>query len=223
MRAAPACHSVAFGYDCRMKFHFVAIAGNIGVGKSTLTRLLSQELGWTPFYEPADHNPYLADFYGDMRRWSFHSQIFFLGSRLRQHRELVNHPTPAVQDRTLYEGAEIFARNLYEMGQMEERDYIAYRDLYTALATFLPPPDLIIYLQASLDTLTRRIQQRARDYERAIPLEYVARINRLYDEWSATFRLCPVLTVPTDELDFARNPADLSQLLLYLEAVTIGQ
>ncbi len=154
-----------------MTKNFIVVAGNIGVGKSTLTCLLSQELGWTPFYEPADENPYLADFYTDMRRWSFHSQIFFLGRRLAHHRELVVHTGPAVQDRSLYEGAEIFARNLYEMDQMEARDYAAYRELYTALTDFLPPPDLLIYLQASVETLTARIQRRGRDYEQAIPTD----------------------------------------------------
>lgn len=192
---------------------FIVIAGNIGVGKSTLTRLLSQELGWTPFYEPADDNPYLADFYADMRRWSFHSQIFFLGRRLAHHRQLVNHSGPAVQDRSLYEGAEIFARNLYEMGQMEERDYAAYRELYRALTDFLPPPDLLIYLQASVETLTARIQHRGRDYEQSIPADYLTRLNRLYDSWIADFRLCPVLTVAADALDFVENPEDLNRVI----------
>lgn len=192
---------------------FIVIAGNIGVGKSTLTWLLSQELGWTPFYEPADDNPYLADFYADMRRWSFHSQIFFLGRRLAHHRQLVNHSGPAVQDRSLYEGAEIFARNLYEMGQMEERDYAAYRELYRALTDFLPPPDLLIYLQASVETLTARIQHRGRDYEQSIPADYLTRLNRLYDSWIAGFRLCPVLTVAADALDFVENPEDLNRVI----------
>lgn len=193
--------------------HFIVISGNIGVGKSSLTRLLSRELGWTPFYEPAADNPYLVDFYGDMRRWSFHSQIFFLGRRLAQHRQLVDHPTPALQDRSLYEGAEIFARNLYEMGQMDERDYAAYRQLYLSLIEFLPPPDLIIYLQASVETLTQRIQRRGHAYERAIPPDYLVRLNRLYDEWIANFQLCPVLTLPADGLDFVENPGDLAWVI----------
>ena len=196
-----------------MSKRFIVVAGNIGVGKSTLTRLLSQALGWTPFYEPADDNPYLADFYTDMRRWSFHSQIFFLGRRLAHHRQLVLHPTPAVQDRSVYEGAEIFARNLYEMGQMEERDYASYRELYTALTDFLPPPDLLIYLQAPVETLTKRIQRRGRDYERAIPIDYLARLNRLYDAWIADFQLCPVLIVAADRLDFVEKPEDLAWVI----------
>ncbi len=198
--------------------HFIAIAGNIGVGKSTLTRLLSRELGWTPFFEAVDDNPYLADFYADMRRWSFHSQIFFLGRRLAHHRQLVNHPTPAVQDRSVYEDAEIFARNLHEQGQMDDRDYAAYRALYSALTDFLPPPDLLIYLQASVQTLTQRIQRRGRDYEQAIPADYLARLNHLYEEWIAGFRLCPVLTLAADELDFVEKPADLARVIEQVRA-----
>ena len=201
-----------------MTAHFIVIAGNIGVGKSTLTRLLSQELGWTPFFEPADENPYLADFYADMRRWSFHSQIFFLGRRLAHHRQLVNHPGPAVQDRSLYEDAEIFARNLYEMGQMEERDYASFRELYAALTDFVPPPDLLIYLQASVETLTAHIQRRGRGYEQAIPSDYLARLNDLYDRWIADFKLCPVLTVAADRLDFVENPGDLAWVIQQLRA-----
>ncbi len=201
-----------------MTAHFIAIAGNIGVGKSSLTRLLSQELGWTPFFEAVDDNPYLADFYADMRRWSFHSQIFFLGRRLRHHRQLVIHPTPAVQDRSVYEDAEIFARNLYEQGQMDARDYAAYRELYAALTDFLPPPDLLIYLQASVETLTQRIQRRGRDYEQTIPADYLARLNGLYEEWIADFQLCPVLTVAADELDFVENPGDLAWMIRQVRA-----
>ncbi len=189
-----------------MTAHFIAIAGNIGVGKSTLTRLLSQELGWAPFYEAVDDNPYLADFYADMRRWSFHSQIFFLGRRLRHHRQLVAHPTPAVQDRSVYEDAEIFARNLYEQGQMDARDYTAYRELYTAIIDFLPPPRLIVYLRASLETLTARVQRRGREYEQAIPPDYLARLNDLYEEWISAYQLSPVLVIQTDWLDVVENP-----------------
>ncbi|MCL4831191.1 MAG: deoxynucleoside kinase [Caldilineaceae bacterium] len=189
-----------------MTAHFIAIAGNIGVGKSTLTRLLSQELGWTPFYEAVDDNPYLPDFYADMRRWSFHSQIFFLGRRLRHHRQLVNHPTPAIQDRSVYEDAEIFARNLYTQGQMDARDYAAYRELYTAIIDFLPPPRLIVYLRASLETLTARVQRRGREYEQAIPPDYLARLNDLYEEWISAYQLSPVLVIQTDWLDVVENP-----------------
>ena len=201
-----------------MTAHFIAIAGNIGVGKSSLARLLSHELGWTPFYEAVDDNPYLADFYADMRRWSFHSQIFFLGRRLAHHRQLLLHPTPAIQDRSVYEDAEIFARNLYEQGQMDERDYAAYRALYSALTDFLPPPDLLIYLQASVERLTQRIQRRGREYEQSIPADYLARLNDLYEGWIADFHLCPVLTVAADGMDFVENPGDLAWVIEQVRA-----
>src|SRR5687767_14560533 len=123
---------------------FIAVAGNIGVGKSTLVALLSQRLGWQPFYEAVAENPYLTDFYADMHQWSFHSQVFFLSNRLRSHRQLVEHPTSVVQDRSVYEDAEVFACNLYHQGYLDERDYATYRDLYAALSAFLPPPDLVI-------------------------------------------------------------------------------
>src|SRR3990170_5770420 len=141
---------------------FVAVAGNIGVGKSTLVALLCHRLGWQPFYEPVAENPYLVDFYADMRTWAFHSQIFFLTHRLRAHRQLLDHPTSAVQDRSVYEDAEIFARNLYERGHLGERDYRTYRQLYEVLTEFLPPPDLVLYLRASVDTLQQRIARRGR-------------------------------------------------------------
>lgn len=192
-----------------MTKRFVAVAGNIGVGKSTLTALLSQRLGWRPFYEAVDDNPYLKDFYADMRTWSFHSQIFFLSRRLQHHRKIVDCPTSAVQDRSVYEDAEIFARNLYCQGRMQERDYQTYRELYAAMNLFLPPPDLIVYLQASVSTLHRRIALRGRDYEREIEPAYLEQLNELYEEWADTFDLCPMLTVPADNLDFVMYNTDL--------------
>ncbi len=189
---------------------FVAIAGNIGAGKSTLTGMLAGALGWQPFYEANTENPYLADFYTDMRRWSFHSQVFFLGKRLEHHRQLLNHPTSAVQDRTVYEDAEIFACNLYNQGHMSERDYDAYRRLYQAVSSFLPPPDLIIYLQASVETLVNHIRQRGRAFERDIDPGYVAQLNDLYDRWIESWTLCPVLYVPMDRLDFFHNAGDFA-------------
>ncbi len=191
---------------------FVAVAGNVGVGKSTLTRLLAEHLGWEPFYEAVDDNPYLADFYKDMRAWSFHSQVFFLSRRLRHHRQLLDHPKSVVQDRSVYEDAEIFARNLYQQGHMAERDYRSYRELYETLVQFLPPPDLVIYLRASVDTLLSRIQQRNRYYERQIPRDYLEQLNKLYEEWVQHFSLCPVLTVPVDRLDFVANGEHLNLL-----------
>jgi deoxyadenosine/deoxycytidine kinase len=189
---------------------FVAIAGNVGVGKSTLTGLLAEHLGWESFFEAVDENPYLADFYADMKTWSFHSQIFFLSRRLRHHRQLLDRPNSVVQDRSVYEDAEIFARNLYLQGDMAERDYRTYRELYEVLTSFLPPPDLVVYLRASLPILLERIAMRGRDFERDISPDYLERLNRLYEEWVAGFTLCPVLTVPADALDFVAKAPHLS-------------
>ena len=177
---------------------FIAIAGNIGVGKSTLTHLLEQRLGWEPFYEAVNDNPYLADFYGDMKRWSFNSQIFFLSRRIKQHFELLQNQNSIIQDRSVYEDAEIFARNLYQQGLMSERDWACYFDLYQTTTSILTPPDLVIYLKGSVDTLTHRIQQRGRDYELDIEQSYLAQLNMLYDEWAENFSLSPVLIVETD-------------------------
>ena len=191
------------------KKRFVAVAGNIGVGKSTLVELLSNRLGWAPFYEPEGENPYLADFYADMTAWSFHSQIFFLTRRLLAHRQLLDHPTSAIQDRSVYEDAEIFACNLFHQGNMVKRDYQTYRSLYLVLTRFLPPPDLVVYLRASVDTLLTRIASRGRDYERSIKPEYLTRLNDLYKSWIEGFTLCPVLTVPADDLDYVANDSHL--------------
>lgn len=188
---------------------FIAVAGNIGAGKSTLVGLLSHRLGWEPFYEAVAENPYLADFYADMHQWSFHSQVFFLSNRLRSHRQLVDHPTSVVQDRSVYEDAEVFACNLYHQGYLSQRDYRSYRDLYEALLAFLPPPDLVLYLRASPDTLRRRITQRGRDFERTISFDYLHQLNELYEAWIRDFSLCPVLTLPAGALDYVANPAHL--------------
>jgi deoxyadenosine/deoxycytidine kinase len=187
---------------------FIAVAGNIGAGKSTLTGMLAQHFGWTPFYEANAENPYLADFYGDMTRWSFHSQVFFLGKRLEHHYQLMQQTGIVVQDRTVYEDAEIFARNLYEQGTMSERDYDAYRRLYKAVASFLPPPNLIIYLQSDVETLLTHINKRGRDFERQIDPDYLERLNRLYNEWIDDWTACPVLRVDMDDLDFQYNTHD---------------
>ncbi len=198
---------------------FVAIAGNIGAGKSTLTGMLSETFGWEPFYEANAENPYLADFYQDMERWSFHSQVFFLGKRLEHHHQLILHPGSVVQDRTVYEDAEIFARNLYEQGNMVARDYDAYRRLYEAISAFLPPPDLMIYLEANVDTLMEHIKRRGRDYERNISPEYLSRLNRLYNEWIGRWKACEVLRVKIDGIDFQHNQDDFEQIR---EAVANG-
>ncbi|HET91564.1 MAG TPA: deoxynucleoside kinase [Chloroflexi bacterium] len=188
---------------------FVAIAGNIGVGKSTLAALLSERLGWEPFLEAVDGNPYLADFYADMERWSFHSQIYFLSRRLRHHWQLIQRAASVIQDRTVYEDAEIFACNLYRQGLMNERDYRSYRELYEVVTAVLPPPDLIVYLRASIPTLYERIQHRGRPYEQEIEVGYLERLNELYDAWIDGFTLCPVLSVPSDALDFVLHSEHL--------------
>jgi deoxyadenosine/deoxycytidine kinase len=188
---------------------FIAVAGNIGVGKSSLTTRLAQRLGWEPFYEAVGENPYLADFYADMRRWSFHSQVFFLSRRLRHHRQLLDSPQSVIQDRTVYEDAEVFARNLYEQGCFDERDYGSYRELYEVLSLLLPPPHLIIYLKASVPVLLRHIRTRGRDFERSISADYLEQLNALYDRWIDSFTLCPVMTICVDDLDFVHLDADM--------------
>ena len=202
---------------------FVAVAGNIGVGKSTLVSLLCERLGWKPFYEPVAENPYLADFYQDMRTWAFHSQIFFLTHRLRSHRQLLDHPTSAIQDRSVYEDAEVFARNLYQQGQIDARDYRSYRELYQVLADFLPPPDLVVYLRASVPKLLERIKLRGRTYERRINEDYLKQLNQLYEDWIQHFGLCPVLTVPADDLDYVANSSHLDLVVRKVQEKLTGK
>jgi len=202
---------------------FVAVAGNIGVGKSTLVEMLCNSLGWQPFFEPVAENPYLADFYKDMRAWSFHSQVFFLTHRLRAHHQLALHPTSVIQDRSVYEDAEIFAQNLFLQGNINERDYATYRGLYETLVEFLPPPDLVIYLRASVATLQARIRQRDRYYERGISPDYLSGLNSLYENWISSFKLCPVLTVPADDLDFVAHPGHLRLIVRKVEDKLTGK
>ena len=194
----------------QVKHKFIGIAGNIGAGKSTLTGMLAQHFNWEPFYEANAENPYLADFYQDMQRWSFHSQVFFLGKRLEHHHQLIDHPGSVVQDRTVYEDAEIFARNLFQQGNMNERDYDAYRRLYKAVSSFLPPPDLLIYLEADVDTLVDRIQKRGRDFERNISPDYLHQLNGLYTDWIEDWTACPVLRISMNGRDFLHNEDDFS-------------
>ncbi len=189
---------------------FIAVAGNIGVGKSTLVEMISDRLDCQPFYEPVAENPYISDFYKDMPAWSFQSQIFFLTHRLRIHHELLHVQGSVIQDRSIYEDAEVFARNLYVQGNMADRDYNTYRSLYLTLAETLPPPDLVIYLRASVSTLLKRIALRNRDYEQSIAPAYLENLNGLYDSWIDHFTLCPILTVPADDLDFVAHPHHLN-------------
>lgn len=202
---------------------FVAVAGNIGVGKSTLVELLCVRMGWEPFYEPVTENPYLADFYGNMDAWSFHSQIYFLSHRLQSHYRISQHPTSVVQDRSVYEDAEVFAQNLFLQGHIQKRDHETYRDLYETTLCFLPPPDLVIYLRASVDTLMKRISSRGRDYEQTISPEYLRGLNNLYEAWIDNFTLCPILAVPADDLDFVSHPGHLRLILQKVEDKLTGK
>jgi deoxyadenosine/deoxycytidine kinase len=196
-----------------MNNHFITIAGNIGVGKSTLTTLLAQKLNWTPFHEGVADNPYLADFYGDMGNWSFHSQMFFLAQRLQQHHRLLQENNSVIQDRSVYEDAEIFARNLFLQGDLSQNDWTTYSTLYQALSDLLQPPHMILYLRASTATLRRRINQRGRTYEQSISDAYLEQLNKLYDEWVGRFSLCPVLTIETDNLDYVQHDDHLALII----------
>lgn len=191
---------------------FVAMSGNIGSGKSTLTTLLCQRLGWQPYYEVVDENPYLPDFYADMARWSFHLQVFFLSRRFRHHQEIQRAPRSVVQDRTIYEDVEIFARNLYLQRLMDERDFRTYQDLFQMMVEFLRPPDLIVYLRAPVDVLLDRIRTRGRDFERRIPAAYLAQLNELYEDWVARFDRCPVLVIEAASVDLGSLDAVIAQM-----------
>lgn len=202
---------------------YIAVAGNIGVGKSTLVGLLAERLAMQPFYEPVTENPYLADFYQNMRGWSFQSQVFFLAHRLRIQQQLMRLPGSVIQDRSIYEDAEIFAQNLYLQGLMSERDYETYRTLYTTSAEFIPAPDLVIYLRASVPTLLQRIALRNRDYEKTISPEYLDRLNGLYEHWIQNFIVCPVLTVPADDLDYVHFPQHLDLIAQKVQEKLTGK
>ncbi|MDX1415010.1 MAG: deoxynucleoside kinase [Candidatus Promineifilaceae bacterium] len=200
-----------------MTKYFISIAGNIGVGKSTLVQLLAERVGWQPVFEAFAENPYLADFYKDMQRWAFQSQIFFLSRRLQQHYTLLQQPVSIIQDRSVYEDAEIFARNLYDQGDMNERDWSCYLDLYKTLTMLLQPPDLVIYLKASVSTLRRRISQRGRAYEKGIKEEYLLRINTLYDRWADNFNHSPVLIIDTNQLNYVQYEEHLELIWQKIE------
>ena len=199
----------------------IAIAGNIGSGKTTLTRLLAKHFGWTPHFEEVDHNPYLDSFYEDMQRWSFNIQIFFLNSRFRQVIDIRNSGKDVVQDRTIYEDAMIFAPNLYSMGLMESRDFENYKSLFELMTKFLQPPDLLIYLRASVPTLIRQIAKRNRDYEQSIRLDYLSNLNDRYEEWINGYKEGKLLIIESDNLEL-ENPEDLSTIIERIEGSLNG-
>lgn len=196
---------------------FIVIAGNIGSGKSSLTELLARHYNCQPWYEMVNDNPYLPDFYRDMKTWSFHLQVFFLSKRFEHHQRIVNSPFSAVQDRSIYEDATIFARNLHAQGFMDTRDFENYQALFTVMTQFLRPPDLIIYIKASVPTLLSRIAQRGRDFEQGIRADYLAQLNELYDDWIGSFNLCPTLPLPGDDLDFIRHQGDFQGIIQAVE------
>lgn len=200
---------------------YIAIAGNIGAGKSSLTELLGKNFGWNTYYESVDDNPYLSDFYEDMRRWSFNLQIYFLSSRFQHQKKLMELEQSLIQDRTIYEDVEIFAKNLHEMGLMSDRDYKNYCALFDEMAHYLEAPDLLIYLRAEVPTLVRQIQQRGRDYENTIRIEYLERLNRLYEDWIDRYNQ-DKLIIDTDNLDFVNNQDDLGKVLELIEQRLFG-
>ena len=200
----------------------IAVAGNIGVGKTTLTKLLAKNFQWEPHFESVDNNPYLDDFYTDMQRWAFNLQVFFLNSRFGQLKEIQTSGKKIIQDRTIYEDANIFAPNLHAMGLITTRDFENYESLFDLMASFVKPPDLLIYLRASVPTLVKQIQARGRDYESSIRIDYLTRLNERYEAWISEYTDGKLLIIETDNLDFTKNPEDLSQIIDKINAELNG-
>lgn len=201
---------------------YVAVAGNIGAGKSSLTRFISDYFKWEAFFERVDDNPYLSDFYDDMHRWSFNLQVFFLSSRFNHQQKIEKAPHSVVQDRSIYEDAEIFARNLYEMGLMSGRDFDNYQDLFRIMTSYLTAPTLLVYLRASVPTLVRHIQSRGREFESTIRIEYLQRLNRHYEDWIERYDLGPKMIIDVDELDFVNNETDQSEIISRVDSRLYG-
>ncbi|MCJ7701119.1 MAG: deoxynucleoside kinase [Anaerolineales bacterium] len=192
-----------------MTGRLIFVAGNIGAGKTSLTERIGARLGWKAAFESVADNPYLPDFYADMKKWSFHLQVFFLGHRAEQYLDLATDPQSAIADRSIYEDAYIFARALHHMGNLSERDYLAYRRLFHLVTQSLPAPDLLIYLKCPVEVLMARISQRGRKMESGISADYLALLDSFYEDWLQSFELCPVLTIPSDDLDFVHKPRHL--------------
>jgi len=200
----------------------IVVAGNIGAGKTSLTERLGERLGWRTAFESVSDNPYLPDFYADMRAWSFHLQIFFLGHRAEQYLALAKSPQSAILDRSIYEDAHIFARALHHLGNLSERDYLAYRKLFNLVVAGLPAPDLLIYLKAPVEIIYQRILQRARPIESSITPDYLELLETFYDDWMKSFDICPVLTIRTDDLDFVHKPGHLDVVVQRIQERLAG-
>ncbi len=194
------------------KFPFIGLSGNIGAGKTTFTNHMSKRQNWLPYYESVSDNPYLSDFYGDMKRWSFNLQIYFLHKRFETHQEMSSKMQGVIQDRTIYEDVEIFARNLHEMGNMNKRDWENYCGLFQVMTSFLKKPDLIVYLKASTDTLISRIKSRGRDYEQSIDPEYLHSLNISYDRWVNSIKKIPVLVIESDGFNIFEDHEQLDNI-----------
>ncbi len=200
----------------------IAIAGNIGAGKTTLTKLLAKQYNWIAQFEDVDHNPYLDDFYNDMAQWAFNLQIYFLGSRFQQVKEIRDSGKNIIQDRTIYEDAFIFASNLNDMGLLSTRDYNNYLRVFNLMTSFVEAPDLLIYLKASIPTLVSQIQKRGRDYESSISIDYLSRLNDKYNNWIDNYKDGKLLVIDVDNLDFVKNPEDLGFIFNKVEAEIHG-
>jgi deoxyadenosine/deoxycytidine kinase len=206
-----------------MQNHLLLVAGNIGAGKTSITERIGARLGYRTGYESVADNPYLPDFYGDMRQWSFHLQIFFLGHRARQHLDLAGGPHSAILDRSIYEDARIFARALHHLGNLDERDYHAYLRVYELVIRSLPPPDLLIYLKAPVATLLDRIHTRGREMEIGITAEYLSLLDQFYEDWIDEYDLSPVLTIRSDDLDFVHKPGHLDIVIKRIQDTLSGR
>jgi deoxyadenosine/deoxycytidine kinase len=206
-----------------MTKRLVIVAGNIGSGKTSLTERLGGRLGWKTAFESVSDNPYLAEFYADMKAWSFHLQVFFLGHRARQYLELATSAESAILDRTIYEDAYIFARALHHLGNLSERDYLSYRRVFELIVASLPAPDLLIYLRAPVKVLVERIHRRGRSIEGGITPEYLALLETFYDDWMRSFDICPVLTIRTDDLDFVNKPRHLGIVVQRIQEKLAGK
>lgn len=195
----------------------IAITGNIGSGKSTLAQMLGKHFGWYTLLEDVEENPYLKDFYSDMEKWSFHLQVYFLGSRFKQIQQIMEQKRPTVQDRTIYEDGQIFAANLHQSGLMSDRDYFNYQQLFQSMMDFIKAPDLLVYLQADIPKLVNQIEKRARSYESLINIQYLKNLNNRYEDWISGYQMGKVITINVNQLDFVANPKDFELIVKKIE------